>query len=223
MASQVEIAKHLDLTIRPVRDMMTDGRIPKGGSLDECRVAYIRHLRERAARWVQPNEGSDPPTGELELQKTRLTKAQADEKELQVKALRESLIPAEEVELEWSSMIANARAKLLSLPSKAASQVLAAKDRIEAEEILRTMVNEALAELAQGGEDEADTSPESENLPGLDTTAPPDGQPVGKRKPETKRRGQLGTGPVLQRESTVPNGDHGRNRRSPGPRVGGKN
>ncbi|MBP0492098.1 hypothetical protein [Roseomonas indoligenes] len=53
MATALEVAEHLDLTDRSVRELQKRGVLPQGkrGALDlgECRLAYIRHLREQAA------------------------------------------------------------------------------------------------------------------------------------------------------------------------------
>lgn len=47
---QAEIAEHLDLSDRSVREFLSDaGMDHKQSTLDEIRVAYIRHLREMAA------------------------------------------------------------------------------------------------------------------------------------------------------------------------------
>jgi hypothetical protein len=194
MATQTEIAKHLDLSVRKVRDLMADEIIPKDGSLDECRVAYIRSLREKAAG--RGMSGS----GDYESEKLRLTKAQADNEEqkarkseLEVKVLEASLIRAEDVDRVWGGMIAAARAKFLAIPSKGASLVLAAESRIEAEDILRGLVYEGLRELAEKrAEDYAGSAEESdrEEQGDLAPAAEPDGDGVGRHDAPAKPRRQ---------------------------------
>jgi DNA-binding transcriptional regulator LsrR (DeoR family) len=39
MATQEQIAEHLDLSKRRVQDLMAEGVLQKGASLDECRIA----------------------------------------------------------------------------------------------------------------------------------------------------------------------------------------
>lgn len=49
MAIQKEVAKHLDMTTRQVRNLVSSGVLPPakpgGYDIESCRVAYIRYLR----------------------------------------------------------------------------------------------------------------------------------------------------------------------------------
>lgn len=189
MPTQVAIAQHLDLSSRSVRELQAQGVLPAGGSMDECRVSYIRHIRERAAGRIER-----PPAAteeEMAAEKLRLTKNQADETEhkaekarLEVEVLRGSLRLTEEVESEWAEQITSAKSKLLSIPTKAASLVLAAKSRLDAEAILKTLIYEALEELARGDDDaEGDEKP-------VEPAAEPDRKPVGRSRTKAKPGGQ---------------------------------
>lgn len=158
MATQNQIGLHLDLSVRAVASLMADGILQRGWDVDACRVAYIRNLRERAGGRMS-SSGDD-----LIAAKTRLAEAQADKTELEVKVFKGDLIPAAVVEQEWGMLVSAARAKFLALPSRAADAVMAASNVMEAHEILRKLVYEALGELvreqhrdeegAQDGEDE---------------------------------------------------------------------
>lgn len=58
MATQKEVAGHLSLTPRRIRDLLKAGILPAGGvgtayDLDACRVAYIQYLRAAAAGRVK--------------------------------------------------------------------------------------------------------------------------------------------------------------------------
>jgi len=71
MATQREVAEHLDLTDRNVRYLLQSGVIPaskgRGGyNLDDCRMAYIRYIRGQAKGQVRNEEAED---GELLNQK----------------------------------------------------------------------------------------------------------------------------------------------------------
>jgi hypothetical protein len=50
--------------------------------------------------------------------------------------------------LAWQGQVANARAKLLALPPKVASQVLGIESYVEVEHVIRDIIYEALDELA---------------------------------------------------------------------------
>jgi terminase small subunit / prophage DNA-packing protein len=71
MATQAEIAAHLDLTDRWVRKLVNGGKLPssegRGGyDLDACRLAYIRYLRGVASGQTKEQKSDDEenPNGE---------------------------------------------------------------------------------------------------------------------------------------------------------------
>lgn len=82
MATQKEVAAHLALSQPAVSDLVRSGIIKRsigrgGYSLDDCRTAYIRHLREVAAG----RSAGDPDAPNLVLERARLARAQADAQE----------------------------------------------------------------------------------------------------------------------------------------------
>ena len=120
MATQSEIAKHLDLSKRRVADLLIELNLPtKGCDLDTARIAYIKRLRDSAAGRMKDSEL------DYAAEKTRLTFHQANIAELDEDIKRGELIPAETVERVWSDLVASFRAKILSIPTKAAHQFIA--------------------------------------------------------------------------------------------------
>ena len=86
---QQDIAAHLDLSDRSVREFLTTaGMEHKQCTLDEIRIAYIRHLREIAAGRMA--------NGDLDLatERARLAKEQADKIAYQNAQTRKELAPA---------------------------------------------------------------------------------------------------------------------------------
>ena len=78
--NQVEIAEHLDISERQLRDVLSRLKLDhKVNSLEEIRLAYIRDLREKAA-------GRTPTTHRQKLDeaKTREAIASAQMKELEL-------------------------------------------------------------------------------------------------------------------------------------------
>lgn len=143
------IAKLLKLSERHVRNLVKDGVIPapeKGGRYDLIGSVqgYVTYLRERTM-------GRELSQTDAHAEKTRLLKAQADRTELEVSELKGLMIPAEDVAGEWQDMVANARARMLAMPSKAAHLVIAAESYTEAEEILQNEIHGVLNELASDG------------------------------------------------------------------------
>ena len=150
MATQREVAEPLDLSTKRISELIRDGILPsKMGrsplNLDVCRIAYISYLRKLGG--YNKRSGG----GDIAEEKTRLTKAQADKAELEVSELEGQLIPAQLVQDTWTDFVANARAKLLALPSKIAHQVIALDKYAEAELLIKENVHDALSELAEDG------------------------------------------------------------------------
>ena len=103
---------------------------------------YIKYLRERAF-------GNEAKETDLQTERTRLAKAQADRTEMEVGQLQDSLIKSDDVIDKWSELIGNCRAKLLNTPAKIAHIVVATETYAEVEEIIRNEIHEALNELAE--------------------------------------------------------------------------
>ena len=150
MATQRELAEHLDLSTKRISELIRDGILPsKMGrspiNIDVCRIAYISYLRKLGG--YHKKSGG----GDIAEEKTRLTKAQADKAELEVSELEGQLIPAQLVQDTWTDMVANVRSKLLGLPSRIAHQVIALETYPEAEQLIKENVHDALSELAENG------------------------------------------------------------------------
>ena len=150
MATQRELAEHLDLSTKRISELIRDGILPsKMGrsplNIDVCRIAYISYLRKLGG--YNKRSGG----GDIAEEKTRLTKFQADKAELEVNQLEGKLIPAQLVQDTWTDFVANVRAKLLGLPSRIAHQVIALETYPEAEQLIKENINDALSELGQNG------------------------------------------------------------------------
>ena len=91
--------------------------------------------------------------GELDYtqERAKLTKLQAEKVTLELEQQRGISLPLEMVILAWQGKVANARAKLLALPPKVASQVLGIESYVEIEHTIRDIIYEALDELAGDG------------------------------------------------------------------------
>jgi phage terminase Nu1 subunit (DNA packaging protein) len=200
------IARLLVITPRRLQQLTKEGFLPKAerGRYELVPVvqAYVRYLRDRA---VKGDVGDD----DYGTHKTRLIKAQADSAELQAATLRGELVTKEAVRNGWQAMIAAARSRLLSLPTKMAAHVLAAETLPQIETILRGQINDALAELGR-----ADGLPVSRNGSGVATAAGPDGEPVGRPESDVEPGGERGAGEVADQPRRVPARNNGRGVRS---------
>ena len=142
------MSKLLDLSERHIRRLANDGVLKKpeknkGWEITNVTL-YIRYLRERAF-------GTNIGETDIYQQKLRLTKNQADHKEIEVAVLSSKLVHSDDVIDTWQNFIANCRSKLLNIPAKVTHQVLGLKSYAEVEDLITTEVHEALNELANSG------------------------------------------------------------------------
>ena len=142
------ISKLLLISERRIYQLVKDGIIPKHErgrfELAPAVQGYIRFLQERQMG------GNESPT-DYNTEKARLTKLQADFKEIELAELKGKLMPLELVLEAWIGHVSNARAKLLALPPKAASQTVGVESYLEIEQILTVLVHESLDELSNDG------------------------------------------------------------------------
>ena len=198
--TQRALAAHLDLTDRSIRELTAAGVLERGAQgyeLEASRVAYIRHLRERAAGRRSDERGPDGPL-DLVAERARLAKAQADQTELKNAELRGELVPRGDLE---SSLVALASAIVLrldSIPSKAGPVVRATETDAEGEAVLRRYIDEARVELADLGRDvlegrlelrlvaPCDEGSGGDGARGAPAAAPADGERVGRPRAKAK-------------------------------------
>ncbi|MCL2344778.1 MAG: hypothetical protein FWC58_02845 [Desulfobulbus sp.] len=169
------VARLMDMTPRRVQQLANEGVIPKPKSRGQyeifaCVIGYIRHLRGML----------DGDAGDLLSEKMRLTRAQADKTEIEAARIKGELVSLADAERGWSALVGAFRAKMLTLPQRAAI-AMPNKTEPEAERILTDMVYEALAELS-GWKPDDDDDAEPITLPsgeGGGAAAVDDGEPVG--------------------------------------------
>jgi len=85
---------------------------------------------------------------DLSQERAKLTKLQAEKATLELEQQCGTLLPLEMVIVAWQGQIANAKARLLALPPKVASQVLGMESYVEVEHVIKDIIYEALDELA---------------------------------------------------------------------------
>lgn len=151
-ASVDTVAKLLDVTPRRVQQLANEGVIPKPKSRGQyeiipCVVGFIRHLRGML----------NGDAGDLNTEKTRLTRAQAEKTEIETAKLKGELVALAETERAWCALVGAFRAKMITLPPRAATAVMNKTEK-EAEAILTKMVYESLAELSNWKPDDEETA-----------------------------------------------------------------
>jgi len=111
------LAKLVKVHPRTIRDLAQREMVVKVGTdrydLTGSLQAYATHLREMAA-----GRGDEQQQLHLTAERARLAKEQADAQALKNAALRRDLVPAADVEREWSDTLRQLRSKILALPSR---------------------------------------------------------------------------------------------------------
>ena len=142
MATQKQIAEHLDLSPKRVSELYRDS-ILTSNNIDATRVQYICYLRKLSGY------NKKTGTGDMQEEKTRLTKAQADAAELKVSELEGLLLPVQMVLNNWSNIMSIVRVSLLGLGNKIAHRLLAVKSVQEVKVIIDEEIYKILNELAE--------------------------------------------------------------------------
>lgn len=117
--SAAELALWLGLTVNRVYALGRDGVLPRDSAkryqLRPAVVAYCDHCRLLA-------KGKNVDT-DLAAAKLSLAQANAEKAETANAKARGELIPAGDVEREWSSVLRGVRAAMLALPSRVAQRL----------------------------------------------------------------------------------------------------
>lgn len=124
MATQREIAEHLNLSTRRVRDVLILLSLPtRGADLDEVRIKYLNHLRELAA-------GHGAPGGELDLahERAALARAQREQIELAMRVRHQELVDAADMRRELASAATGVKSAILAVPVRIAAVIAAETD-----------------------------------------------------------------------------------------------
>ena len=131
MATQNEVAAHLFISDRQVRNLITDGVFAgtkgKGGlDLDDCRKRYIDYLRsvKTGQTSADPEGGSDSAPGDIvcginiPLQDARKKKADADIREHRLAVMRQEYAPVQLLTTAVMRLSEMMVAQLQALPMK---------------------------------------------------------------------------------------------------------
>lgn len=145
-----QLAELIGVSKRRVFQMATEENPPPKDSAGKypCEGAG-KWFRERVIKELgisSTGESYDPVA-----EKARLTFHQANIAALEEEIKRKNVIPADTVQHHWENQAANVRAKLLNLPGRLAVTVTGSATIQDAEREARTLIHEALQELADNG------------------------------------------------------------------------
>lgn len=145
-ATQAELARVLGITPRAVRKVQQTHEMfikTDAGKYDlvQCVPAYIKYKVESETRKTAK--------GDYDAQRARREEVRIEIDKLKLHRLRGQLHEAWAVEEVWNGMLVAFRSKLLSLPSKWASQLQGMNDPADVMKYLESQINETLGELAE--------------------------------------------------------------------------
>lgn len=115
---------------------------PKNGDYDlaACTSAYFEYV-------YAPNDNSEEQQLDGRYERARKAKAEADKLEFNLSIQKGEYIKTEFLEQTLTSVIMNCRSKLLSIPNKAALELVDKDKPLEIQEILKRYIYEILDEL----------------------------------------------------------------------------
>lgn len=172
----VELAAIFDVSVRTIGRWIAEG-MPvheRGGGAGK----YSLFDTAKCIGWrVAQSSGSDL---DLNAERARLAKEQADKTALDNALRREELVSVHDVKGLWAKLASETRSRVLGVPVKVAPLVMGLESMPEAKEIIETALYDALNSLAS----------DRSGLPDSDqTAAEDDAERMGGHAPEAKQRG----------------------------------
>ena len=179
--SQKQAAALLTVTPRTLRDWQAeDAAIPRNGDGTYPGPELIQW-------WFSKQAGSEL---DLNAERARLAKAQADKTEIEVAVRAGELAPVADIANWYGDHIERCRSRLIQVPDAVGQFCDPRTAPIIVAEI-RRLLYEAMAELAEGTPRGRDEGAES-----VDAPADTDGERVGGRQSKALKRVERGAGPV---------------------------
>lgn len=139
-----ELATLFNVTDKRIYQLAREGIIPREGGRFELVSAvqgYVKFLQDLAGGRIERRD--------VHSERARLTRAQAEYKEMEVARLQRSLLPFDEVVTAWQQLVAAFRTKCLALPSKLAPQLAATNETREIQGYIEGGIREALEDLSR--------------------------------------------------------------------------
>lgn len=147
IVGQATLAEFFGISDRAIRELAKDGTLQRTGRgayrFEESVRAYCGRLRDTAA-----GRGGESATNTLTAERARLAREQAEGQAMKNAALKRDLVPAADVEREWSDILRTVRAGVLAVPSRVQQRLphLSAHDVAEIDREVRA----ALQQVAGG-------------------------------------------------------------------------
>lgn len=138
----------IGISERRIREMRDQGVLvsDERGQYSPANIAaYCSHIRPAAGKAA---EGGSDGGNALDAARVRLVTAQAAAREMLNDQLRGDAVMAEDLEAIVGGTFDAVRSKMLAVPVSAAARVVGLTSRAEIQEVIATLINDALADLA---------------------------------------------------------------------------
>ena len=185
LLNTADISEHYEVDERSVYRWRKEG-LPWDGGADSLVLHEWLKERDIARRF---GESSGGKVLDLNAERARHSKEQADKLEMENEVRRGLLMGRDEIQAELGRIFTNFKVKLLAIPTKLAPLVFSMKSIPEIMEALKAAIYECLNELAAELRIEGDTA-----------TAKSKRKPMGGRKPKVKPGGKRGAGKMANRK-----------------------
>ena len=175
-----QLAEIFGVSAHTIRFWIDDGLpvVERTGSGAGRHNQYDTHA---VTTWLENRAAKKQDVIDYNEERARKTKLEADKLALDLLKMQRELIHVDDIERAWGSLVAAFRARVLSLPSRIASQVLTMTSAFDVEAFIRQQVYEALSELSK----DAEYDPEEGEA--VSSPAPkPDRKPMGRPKKAAK-------------------------------------
>jgi phage terminase Nu1 subunit (DNA packaging protein) len=148
-----KVAQALNLTPQRVQQLANEG-LPKEDrgkyDLGKCMLWYIRYLQAALEKKAVPMaDGGYAGTRE---ERTRLLRAEAELKEMELAEKRGQLVAIQDVEKEMTDLVLTTKARIMAIPPRVTPELVGESSRMIIQTKLEKACKEALALLAREGE-----------------------------------------------------------------------
>jgi hypothetical protein len=163
---------------RHVRRLIKLGILPKTDDPKKITLAYVLYLR-----------GSKGEKSDLIEERTRLTRAQANQKEWDLKISQGEYLPVDSAMALWGQVVQSIRSLILAFPSRLAPLVLGCISLSEIKEIAEKLTHEVLEEIANPDLKKYSKvlRADSTDMPNAKATHKANRQSMGRSKKSSKR------------------------------------
>lgn len=146
-----KVAKALNLTPQRVQQLANEG-LPKEDrgkyDLGKCMLWYIRYLQAALEKKAVPM-ANGVYAGERE-ERTRLLRAEAELKEIELAKQRGQFVAIADVEAEYSNLVHAVRARIMAIPPRLAAEIVGETSRVMVQAKIESELKAALRLLARG-------------------------------------------------------------------------